>query len=514
MLANKSITRLVQKYPVTVYCLLVFLITWGLKYWYALVRTDNYLPHFNFSLIAQFAPSLVGIFLISLSERMEGIRNLIKSIFNWHVNPWWILFAFGFEPLLFFSFTLLYWLRYGEFLYPSRATLSSSIAAFGLTFLIGLFRWGLAEEIGWRGWMFPKLQTRMSPFMASIALAVVITLWHINPGSLSEIAVSSEGAYLSGHFPEAVERLIITIPIVLVQTFIFNNTNGSLLLMIIYHSASNTSYFFIAETFGIAETGFFKTAFLTAVLVIGIVFSILVRKRIGESPMTHANYLFRKKQFMKAFDRSLEFAKPAVASWLGEEQAYRFMREARQEYEELMPRIPYIGNNWLSLSFFIPTTRYLAMYRALQRQGRAVEDAGRLAYLIGTEEAKAYPNIFRRFMEFFWFSRLFRALIKRRQIQSRQGRYPGESVIEYVEGDGEEFDYGVDYIECAVCKFLRAENAIELAPYSCAIDKPVSELMGWGLTRLKTLAEGYPKCEFRFKKGGKTNVPIPSSLQA
>ena len=44
MLANKSITCLVQKYPATVYCLLVFLITWGLKYWYALVRTENYLP--------------------------------------------------------------------------------------------------------------------------------------------------------------------------------------------------------------------------------------------------------------------------------------------------------------------------------------------------------------------------------------------------------------------------------------------------------------------------------------
>ena len=154
------------------------------------------------------------------------------------------------------------------------------------------------------------------------------------------------------------------------------------------------------------------------------------------------------------------------------------------------------------------------MYRALQRQGRTVEDAGRLAYSIGTEEAKAYPYIVRRLLEYLWFSRLFRAIAKRPQIRSSQGRYPGASVIEYVEGDGEEFDYGIDYIECAVCKFLRAENAIELAPYSCAIDKPVSELMGWGLTRLKTLAEGYPECEFRFKKGGKTNVPIPSSLQA
>jgi len=87
MLANKSILRLVRKYPITVYLLLAFLITWGLRYWYALVRTDSYLPPFNFSLIAQFGPSLAGVFLISLTEGMEGIRHTVKSMLNWHVNP-------------------------------------------------------------------------------------------------------------------------------------------------------------------------------------------------------------------------------------------------------------------------------------------------------------------------------------------------------------------------------------------------------------------------------------------
>ena len=262
------------------YCLLVFSITWGLKYWYAMVRTDNYLPPFNFSLIAQFGPSLAAVFLISITKGMDGIRRTVKSILNWRVNPWWTLLAFSFEPALFFSFTLFYWIKFGQFLYVNGSSLASSIAAFGLTFVIGLFRWGLAEEIGWRGWMLPKLQSRMSPFKASITLAVVNTLWHIHPFSLVEIAVSREGAYLSGYFPEAFERLIITIPITLVQTFIFNNTNGSLLPMMIYHSASNTSYFFIAETFGIVETDFFKTAFLAAVVIIGIVFTIIVRNKV------------------------------------------------------------------------------------------------------------------------------------------------------------------------------------------------------------------------------------------
>jgi hypothetical protein len=105
-------------------------------------------------------------------------------------------------------------------------------------------------------------------------------------------------------------------------------------------------------------------------------------------------------------------------------------------------------------------------------------------------------------------------LIKKREVRSQQRRYPGDFVLNYVEGDGREFDYGVDYIECANCKFLRAENAFELAPYACATDKPISELMGWGLTRTMTIAEGFSKCDFRFKKGGETCVVIPQLLQA
>lgn len=230
--------------------------------------------------------------------------------------------------------------------------------------------------------------------------------------------------------------------------------------------------------------------------------------------MTQDNYLSRTKRLMRTFDTLLARVEPAVIAWLGEEQASRFMQESRQEYVDLIPRIPFIGNNTLTLSFFFPTTRYLAVYRALQRQGRTVEEAGRLVYLMGAEEARAIPYIARRLMAYFWFSALFRKLVKPRAIRSQQRRYPGASVINYVEGDGCEFDYGVDYIECANCKFLQAENALELAPYECATDRPISELMGWGLTRTMTIAEGFPRCDFRFKKGGRTRVPIPQSLEA
>ena len=230
--------------------------------------------------------------------------------------------------------------------------------------------------------------------------------------------------------------------------------------------------------------------------------------------MSHENYVYRKKQLLKTFDKLLARVQPSVSAWLGEEQARQFMREARQEYEELIPRIPYIGESRLLLGLFLPSSRYLAVYRALQRQDRTLEDAGRVAFLMGAEEARAVPYVGRQLMEGLWFSRWFGSLLKKGALKSQQRRYPGGFVMSYVEGDGREFNYGVDYTECAHCKFLRAENAFELAPYVCATDKPVSELIGWGLTRPKTIADGFPICGFRFKKGGATNVPIPQALLA
>ena len=229
--------------------------------------------------------------------------------------------------------------------------------------------------------------------------------------------------------------------------------------------------------------------------------------------MAHENYLYRKNQMMKSFDKLLARVQPSVSVWLGEELATQFIRDARQEYEELIPRIPYIGESRLLLGLFLPSSRYLAVYRALQRQGLTLEDAGRVIFQMGAEEARAVPYFGRRLMETLWFSRWFRSLLKKGALKSQQRRYPGSFVLSYVEGDGREFAYGIDYTECAHCKFLQAENAFELAPYVCATDKPVSELIGWGLTRPKTIADGFPICSFRFKKGGATNVPVPQSLQ-
>lgn len=226
------------------------------------------------------------------------------------------------------------------------------------------------------------------------------------------------------------------------------------------------------------------------------------------------NYTLRKNRWLKDLDRSLARVKPFLMRMLGEEQARIFVNNSLQEYEAVIPRIPFIGKNNPLLVFFKPAPQYLSVYRALLRQNRTVEEVGDLIYEIGAAELQAIPSIARQLSRLVWFSRVFRDRLRKRAITSHRRKYPGDFVLTYVEGDGIEFDYGVDYIECANCKLLEAEDAMEIAPYICAVDNIASDLLGWGLIRTMTLAEGSHKCDFRFKKGGETRVILPHSLQS
>jgi hypothetical protein len=87
------------------------------------------------------------------------------------------------------------------------------------------------------------------------------------------------------------------------------------------------------------------------------------------------------------------------------------------------------------------------------------------------------------------------------------------AVRRYVEGDGETFDYGVDYIECETVKFLTERGTLELAPYICPTDILYSQALDWGLKCTITLAKGAECCDFRFKKGSATQVAMPEPLE-
>lgn len=62
------------------------------------------------------------------------------------------------------------------------------------------------------------------------------------------------------------------------------------------------------------------------------------------------------------------------------------------------------------------------------------------------------------------------------------------------------FGYGIDIIECGICKLFKKQGFERYSSILCEVDKVTSGLAGLELIRNGTIALGAKKCDFRFKK--------------
>lgn len=167
--------------------------------------------------------------------------------------------------------------------------------------------------------------------------------------------------------------------------------------------------------------------------------------------------------------------------------------------------MPYVGgkkNPWTTA--LIQCTGFLALYTALKTHGKTVEDAGKIFYEMVETQLRSYPKLLRRVIGRWNFTKYNLNKVKKQAAESQRRLYPGDWVLSFVQGDGKEFDFGVDVTECAICKFFHIKGADELTPFLCQGDFAMSKALGLGLVRTMTIAEGAEKCDFRYKRGRET----------
>jgi hypothetical protein len=227
--------------------------------------------------------------------------------------------------------------------------------------------------------------------------------------------------------------------------------------------------------------------------------------------MVENYYTSRQDSLLRDYDRASNILGPVLTAYYGVEFASTIRKEARQEFEALIPQLPYIGGKKNRHTRSVIGTSYgLALYRAMMAHGKPVAEIGAVHYSFCKAVLASQPLPSKLG---FWLLRillsaqpgksLFKAVLKRKARVTQERRIPGNVFGYYVEGQGDEFDCGVDITECPIADFFRAQGAGEFAPYVCLYDFPASELWGTGLVRTMTLAEGAEKCDDRFRLGKK-----------
>ena len=216
-------------------------------------------------------------------------------------------------------------------------------------------------------------------------------------------------------------------------------------------------------------------------------------------------YTSRESEILALFDDHAQAWKPFIGSQYGDAFAEIILKEAREQHEMLIPEIPYIGGDENPMTrYLIRSTTSLALYKAMKAQSKTAEETGKIIYDAVVERVSHLPISPTKAL-----SPEHIQAKKEQAKKSRERRYPGDWVWEFVEGDGEEFDYGYDFLECGTQKLYHTQGADEFLPFYCFLDFVTSKTSGRALIRTMTLAEGYEKCNFRFKKDGKTEHKWP-----
>jgi len=218
---------------------------------------------------------------------------------------------------------------------------------------------------------------------------------------------------------------------------------------------------------------------------------------------------------LRQFDRGVTTLRVLLVDRFGEEGLGAAIAETRAEYEAVIDRLPWIGGSANPRSFSLyGSALWLALWRVLEPRGLTLDEVPELFCEIFRTYWSRYPRALRSLYGQIRMGPANQKKVRRLAIASQDRTNPDDYVSRFVPGEPGRFDFGIDFVECGIIKFLRAEGAEELAPVLCELDWPHTELVGIELIRTTTLAEGGECCDFRFRRPGASDIGIPRASLA
>ena len=189
-----------------------------------------------FLLIAAYSASLAGVILTAIVSGKGGLREMFGRLLIWRVGIGWWAFALFAVVLMYLGGMILASLFSESTMDLSHVPpLYMFIPGFIIKFFLDA---GLGEELGWRGFLLPRLQARHSALVSSIIVGIVWGFWHLPLFLLEGMSPTYEFGQAYGVVPSLLGlTFFITVPWAILFTWFYNNTKGSLLLAFVFHAS-------------------------------------------------------------------------------------------------------------------------------------------------------------------------------------------------------------------------------------------------------------------------------------
>ena len=207
----------IRRHPLITFFVLTFLISWG------------FLPFEAVGFVAG-GPFIAALIVTALTQGWAGLSDLGSRIIRWRVRWYWYVLAIGL-PLAVQLVNVVLNAALGA-PGPSLAQFSPVYAVL-VVFAVRLVNPAdgpLGEEPGWRGFAQPRLQADRSPLIATLILAVLVTIWHV-PTFILEAGL--QPSFILG-------GVLATVAVTFWYAWLFNRSGGSVLMTLIAHATEGS----------------------------------------------------------------------------------------------------------------------------------------------------------------------------------------------------------------------------------------------------------------------------------
>lgn len=192
--------------------------------------------------IGIYSPTISAILGSAIIGGRPAVKDLIKKYILWRVSIVWYIAAILFFPLVYSLSVFAYRISNG-----SIGSINYGVLPIiPVLVFVSIFLGPLGEELGWRGFVLPYLERKYGFIKGSFVIGVIWTFWH------SPLFWAKSGTAISGY---PVTFLLVTTYLLFITgssfifTWLYINTNGSILLAILLHLSMNTSGLIVSLIF-------------------------------------------------------------------------------------------------------------------------------------------------------------------------------------------------------------------------------------------------------------------------
>jgi membrane protease YdiL (CAAX protease family) len=180
--------------------------------------------------ILNFGATITAFVLTAISDRKQGVRDLWGRLWTRHVSIRWLLIALLIWPVVFLIVKLFAAVLDGTPFFPFFDPFDEVVALFPGAFLFAVFN-GFREDFGWFGYLLPRLQAKLNALASGLVVGVFWGLIHLGNWLLPPGNPWRDDSF----WAFALQIILASI----LYAWLYNNTGGKLLPVMLAHAMSN-----------------------------------------------------------------------------------------------------------------------------------------------------------------------------------------------------------------------------------------------------------------------------------